>query len=144
MLALVVILLLVGGATAQSTDATAKRDREKNTCTTVWNGCNKCTGDGSNKVCKECEDKNTIIVDKKKCVCDSSKGYGIITQEQWVQCKRSGNGNKNGQGPNNQKPKGCFKCKECDLFAQDGECKSRPTSPTKGRRLFYSDEDIWV
>jgi len=77
-------------------------------------------------------------------VCDSKKGFGSITQAQWVACKRSNNGNKNGRGPKGDKPKKCIKCAECPgLIAVNGKCEPKQTL-SRGRRLFDADEDLWM
>jgi len=154
LLALVATLLLVAAAAQNDTPANGgSRPKNSNTCKKVWRGCNKCTGRGANKVCEDCKDPFAIVEDNK-CICDAENGYGTITSKQWKECQAdkaeieaAANGGKGkGKGKKSKRPKGCVDCTACPgLVADDnGKCVEQIPSLASGRRLFSTDEDIWV
>jgi hypothetical protein len=144
-LILAIAALLSVGAIAQGNSPVRGRNNSKrNTCAgnRIWNGCNKCTGTNP-KICLKCKDKHAVIEDSQRCVC--KPGYGLITQDQWVECTRSPTGNANAHGPmkkSKKGPKGCFQCSLCGLAVDEiNHVCVPPGSPHIGRRLFAVDEE---
>jgi hypothetical protein len=88
-----------------------------------------------------------------KCICDAEEDYGTITSKQWEECQAdkaeieaAANGGKGkGKGKKSKRPKGCFDCTTCPGLVADenGKCVDLITY-SSGRRLFGTDEDIWV
>lgn len=111
--------------------------------------CKKCYFVGNDEYCDKCKDPHAFPNEFPNsvddiCVCDSEKGYGILSPDQCDDWKA---GLTTRSRRSKKCPTACVRCSQYgDYIAEDGFCVDAgpPPSLTVGRRLFNTDEMIWA
>jgi hypothetical protein len=133
LLLIVFAAVLLAGAFAQITPT---RGRSRKCPRTLKNVCSKCNSDGECTRCKDPAAEPTIDGDG----CECKEDYGTVTRSQYNSWGTAGRKSRKPRYPGAKK---CLLCERYGLVAVDGVCEEDVTV-VAGRRLFATNEDIWV